>query len=368
MKNLKITDGEINNIKEIFSGINESPLEEYSNYKKLINDFKIALEQECRLTGAVKSKIIFIDELDRCRPNFAIEVLETVKHIFDVKGVIFIFLVNKNQLIESVKQQFGAINQNEEYFDKFFNLNFSLPRLNFNEYNSIDYPEFMDNSFYLLQTNNNQVMVDLNNFNTRLFFELASYFKGMTPRKQKQLLRKYKILLKTLNNIEKRSVPLNILLIDFLIYKEVSQTENYIFLNSLKKYPSDVQLRTNGHRVTPIPLDFNNLKDFIASLISHMNSGVPSNVYPMMCNNNENYYICEECKKSCPTYGVGGVLYKNKRVFNLLEGLFINYDEFEPNPNRTKSLLLPLPSTYFSEGKTFMTWIEEKYNFISNLK
>lgn len=43
--------------------------------------------------------IIFIDELDRCRPSFAIEMLERIKHYFDDERVIFVVSLNKEQLI-----------------------------------------------------------------------------------------------------------------------------------------------------------------------------------------------------------------------------------------------------------------------------
>ena len=84
LKKFNFSDEDINEVKSFFSGINESGLEEYKNYKKLINEFKESL------TLDKKRKIIIIDELDRCRPVYAIELLETIKHIFGVKNIIFI--------------------------------------------------------------------------------------------------------------------------------------------------------------------------------------------------------------------------------------------------------------------------------------
>ena len=42
-----------------------------------------------------------IDELDRCRPTFALDVLEKIKHIFDVPGVFFVAALNKKRLGEN---------------------------------------------------------------------------------------------------------------------------------------------------------------------------------------------------------------------------------------------------------------------------
>ncbi|EPG2135069.1 KAP family P-loop NTPase fold protein, partial [Providencia stuartii] len=33
--------------------------------------------------------IVFIDELDRCRPNYALKMIESIKHIFNIKNVKF---------------------------------------------------------------------------------------------------------------------------------------------------------------------------------------------------------------------------------------------------------------------------------------
>lgn len=85
LKKFKLTEKDIEEIKNFFNGLNTSELEDYKNYKNLLAEFKDILSKE------EKPKIIIIDELDRCRPDYAIELLEIIKHIFDVKNIIFIF-------------------------------------------------------------------------------------------------------------------------------------------------------------------------------------------------------------------------------------------------------------------------------------
>ena len=77
--------------------------------------------------------LIIIDELDRCRPGYALEVLQAVKHLFDVPGVSFIFGVNRSELVESLKLACGNIDV-ETYLQKFFDLSFSLPQAGLAEY------------------------------------------------------------------------------------------------------------------------------------------------------------------------------------------------------------------------------------------
>ncbi|WP_373964205.1 P-loop NTPase fold protein [Kosakonia sacchari] len=64
---------------------------------------------------------IFIDELDRCRPTFAIEMLETVKHIFDMDKVVFVIATDKTQLEHSIKAVYGQNFNSQVYLDRFFN-------------------------------------------------------------------------------------------------------------------------------------------------------------------------------------------------------------------------------------------------------
>ena len=41
---------------------------------------------------------VFIDELDRCRPNYAVSYLETIKHVFDIHGLVFVLAVDYEHL------------------------------------------------------------------------------------------------------------------------------------------------------------------------------------------------------------------------------------------------------------------------------
>ena len=70
--------------------------------------------------------IIFIDELDRCRPNFAVDMLEIIKHTFDVKGVSFVLITNTQQLRASINHCYGHAVDAQRYLDKFIKFRFEL--------------------------------------------------------------------------------------------------------------------------------------------------------------------------------------------------------------------------------------------------
>ena len=71
--------------------------------------------------------VVFIDELDRCRPSYAIELLETGKHIFAVNHVVFVIAVNRSELSHSVKVLYGNDFGADGYLRRFFDMDFRLP-------------------------------------------------------------------------------------------------------------------------------------------------------------------------------------------------------------------------------------------------
>lgn len=74
-----------------------------------------------------KPLIIMIDELDRCRPTYAVELLEITKHLFAVDRLIFVMAVNCSQLEHSVNSLYGINFDGEGYLKRFFDLKFQLP-------------------------------------------------------------------------------------------------------------------------------------------------------------------------------------------------------------------------------------------------
>lgn len=73
--------------------------------------------------------IIFIDELDRCKPSYALEMLERIKHYFDDDRIIFVVSVNKEQLIHTISNYYGNGFDSTGYLNKFFDLEAHLPEL-----------------------------------------------------------------------------------------------------------------------------------------------------------------------------------------------------------------------------------------------
>ena len=71
--------------------------------------------------------ILVIDELDRCRPSYAVELLEITKHLFSVDHIVFVLAVNRSELAHSIKALYGSGFDAEGYLRRFFDIDFHLP-------------------------------------------------------------------------------------------------------------------------------------------------------------------------------------------------------------------------------------------------
>lgn len=74
-----------------------------------------------------KKVVLFVDELDRCRPLYAVELLERVKHLFEVPGVVFVLGLDSEQLAHSITVVNGASFDAPGYLRRFLDLQWRLP-------------------------------------------------------------------------------------------------------------------------------------------------------------------------------------------------------------------------------------------------
>ena len=74
-----------------------------------------------------KPIILFIDELDRCRPDYAVDMLEVIKHVFDIENVKVVLVTNTKQLRAAINHRYGVEVDAQKYLDKFLKYSFALP-------------------------------------------------------------------------------------------------------------------------------------------------------------------------------------------------------------------------------------------------
>lgn len=110
---------------------------------------RVALRKELTsLSGdSALPTVCVIDELDRCRPTFAIELLETLKHVFNVPGLVFVLALNRSELVHSIRSVYGTIDA-ASYLRRFFHVSLDLPNANTEAYSNHLLQSFDLDSFF----------------------------------------------------------------------------------------------------------------------------------------------------------------------------------------------------------------------------
>jgi hypothetical protein len=109
-------------LEKLFDASVEAMIEGFNRTDHAITDFRLKLETAVAAVSAKKQSPFFvlIDELDRCRPTYAVQLLERVKHLFDVEGVVFVFATNASQLQHSIAGAYGSNFDGMRYLKRFF--------------------------------------------------------------------------------------------------------------------------------------------------------------------------------------------------------------------------------------------------------
>ncbi len=118
-------------LDKILDTLADSVLERYTTQRETKDKLRGLLSDlACEVKNETRYPLVFIvDELDRCRPTFAVELLERVKHIFNVENIIFVFGVNREELCSAVSSIYGNI-KSDIYLRRFFDREFFLPETN----------------------------------------------------------------------------------------------------------------------------------------------------------------------------------------------------------------------------------------------
>ena len=92
-----------------------------------IEEFREGLKSITTLDENKRNLIFIVDELDRCRPDYAIDLLEIIKHFFEVPNVHFVLGVNQEELEGNIRHRYGEGTNSRAYLAKYINLRMTLP-------------------------------------------------------------------------------------------------------------------------------------------------------------------------------------------------------------------------------------------------
>lgn len=119
------SNGSIKELVSTFKGQDIVPeITTMENLKETLNILldKLLAERGDRL-------VVFVDELDRCNPVYAIKLLERIKHFFNHEDIIFVFSVNIKELTNTIANYYGQNFDSHRYLNKFFDISIDLPHV-----------------------------------------------------------------------------------------------------------------------------------------------------------------------------------------------------------------------------------------------
>ena len=108
----------------------ESRVSSYTKRKDAVRSFRESLDHVADTVSELtdgKPIVVVIDELDRCRPTYAVELLEAAKHLFSVNHVVFVLGINRSQLAYSIRALYGSGFDAEVYLRRFIDAAIYLP-------------------------------------------------------------------------------------------------------------------------------------------------------------------------------------------------------------------------------------------------
>lgn len=137
---------------EAAKDVGEKCLDDYAEQKKTFEEFKDNLQSFIADNAGEKPVVFFVDELDRCRPDYSVKVLERIKHLFDIPNVVFVLSVNKKQLGHAIQGFYGTSSLDaDDYLRRFIDLEYDMPKPNMKEFIKYLYIQHGFDDFLLSQ-------------------------------------------------------------------------------------------------------------------------------------------------------------------------------------------------------------------------
>ena len=221
--------------------------ESFKNFKKLLKS------TSSWLSDNDKRLVVIIDELDRCKPTFAIQTLEIVKHIFDIENLTFLFAIDIHQLSHSVECVYGQGIDSTGYLCRFFDYIAKLPTSEITPYiqntiaNIDTIPQIKTVSYQ-----DKEKSCDFSEDISMFFVELYDAFE-LSLRDLDTIIQSYKIMLDNFLS-EYTMVAAHIIYLFYLTLKyKKTELFDILILNTpnniseqLKQYPKISKLANNN--------------------------------------------------------------------------------------------------------------------------
>lgn len=172
----------------------------YQSSKDAVKEFKKLLvgfvDQISTSGDEPKPLIFFIDELDRCRPLFAIELIEKIKHLFYTNNIIFVLSIDKEQLCHSIKSIYGVGMNVDGYLRRFIDIEYQIPKPQKGEFVSYLFDKYGFQTYFSKKRGYRGLEYEGDNFK-KISSDLFLLY-DFSLREQEQLFTQVSIVLKTI--------------------------------------------------------------------------------------------------------------------------------------------------------------------------
>lgn len=182
-------------------------IEANNSFRKSLSKLTESLQQKNKLP-----LIIFIDELDRCRPDFALSLLERLKHLFSVEGIVFVLSIERKQLETSIKSIYGNEMDVNNYLRRFIDLRFKL------ENDGASIVNLVKSEIYNLGLDS---ILSLSETDYESYGEVLDAFSKNFPlglRAMKQIIYNFNVIARTLSPQLKNLIKNSKLYWEFILY------------------------------------------------------------------------------------------------------------------------------------------------------
>lgn len=183
-----------------------------------------------------KPLIFIIDELDRCRPNYSVLLLEQIKHFFSVPNIVFVLSIDKTQLGNAVCGVYGSEKlDSNEYLKRFIDIEYSIPEAEKGKYFEYLYDYFDYDTFFKSAERNRYSGFE---YDKDKFVLTGKMFLGnLTLRQQEKILAHTRITFRTLN-YDNYLIPTIFI---FLVYIKMIHERFYSALSNKKLSIIEIQ-------------------------------------------------------------------------------------------------------------------------------
>ena len=175
---------------------NRDVVKEFNRESDLLDEFRDELTKAVEQLPTADKKpnlVFFIDELDRCRPSFAIQLLERIKHLFDIPNIVFVLSIDKKQIEASTKAVYGAEINATEYLRRFFDLEYGIPVVDTQRHTDSLITRFKLDSAFNERSKIYESALDRKHFVE--FFTLLANAMGLTLRAQERCITRLRIVM-----------------------------------------------------------------------------------------------------------------------------------------------------------------------------